>query len=289
MTRDPTIDHEYKPIGDVDVGGRPSWDALHALAEAQQGVFSADQAAEAGFSSQLLNKHLHGGRIERVQRGIYRLARFPAAQRVQQDLVVAWLWSGRVGVLSHETALQLHDLSDALPAQLHLTVPASWAKRRVHPPGPLRLYCADLAPGEITWVGSVPVTTPARAIAEVALAHGDATAVEAAVRQALRRNLASLTELAPAVAYVAGRGSEELEGSWVVDGLSGRPATAPPADWRVTAEAFARRHGAVLHAARLDPTTRVQHFELAWPAEQVAIKPTWEALRDEADEVFGWR
>ena len=33
-----------------------------------------------------------------------------------------------MGVFSHDTALALHELSDALPARAHLTLPASWRR-----------------------------------------------------------------------------------------------------------------------------------------------------------------
>ncbi|HEY0713455.1 MAG TPA: hypothetical protein VGF45_12330 [Polyangia bacterium] len=33
-----------------------------------------------------------------------------------EELVTAWLWSDRAAVLSHQTALALHGLSDILPA-----------------------------------------------------------------------------------------------------------------------------------------------------------------------------
>jgi predicted transcriptional regulator of viral defense system len=35
-----------------------------------------------------------------------------------EELVTAWLWSERAGVMSHQTALSLHGLSDVLPAQI---------------------------------------------------------------------------------------------------------------------------------------------------------------------------
>jgi len=46
----------------------------------------------------------------------------------------AWLWSEQAGVISHQTALSLHGLSDVLPAQAHLTLPAAWSKRRFRVP-----------------------------------------------------------------------------------------------------------------------------------------------------------
>ncbi len=192
---------ETKPE-DVERGG-PSWEALYATAEAQRGCFSTEQATKAGFSSQLLSKHIKNSNIERLYRGIYRLCRFPAVDRAQEDLVLAWLWSARAGVLSHETALQLHGLSDALPSVIHLTVPSEWSKRRLQLPPGVRLYYDDLTPSESAWVGAVPVTTPARAIIEVARAHGDANVLDAACRQALREGKASLADLAEAVTYIA--------------------------------------------------------------------------------------
>jgi hypothetical protein len=41
------------------------------------------QAREAGFSDQLLYNHVHAGNLERVQRAIYRVTRFPESGRRQ--------------------------------------------------------------------------------------------------------------------------------------------------------------------------------------------------------------
>ena len=69
-----------------------------------------------------------------VRRGIYRLVHFPASDH--EDLVVLWLWSEQAGVFSHETALALHDLSDALPGKVHMTLPRELAP--ASSPGPSR-------------------------------------------------------------------------------------------------------------------------------------------------------
>ena len=52
----------------------------------------------------------------RLRRGIYRLVHFPAGEH--EELIELWLWTERTGLASHQTALALHGLSDALPAQL---------------------------------------------------------------------------------------------------------------------------------------------------------------------------
>src|SRR5208337_2168977 len=68
------------------------------------------RTAAAGYSTQLLLKHIRSGRVTRVRRGVYRLVHFPAGEH--ENLAVLWLWSERMGVFSHHTALALHGLSD---------------------------------------------------------------------------------------------------------------------------------------------------------------------------------
>lgn len=276
----------------------PSWDALYEIAGSQQGCFIAEQAADAGFSNQLLNKHLKSGNVERLHRGIYRLARFPSAERTQEDLVVAWLWSARSGVFSHETALQLHGLSDALPSSIHLTVPAAWAKRRVKPLRGVRLYFDDVA--DPVWVGSVPVTTPARTIIDVARDHGDANVLDAARRQALQRGLATQAQVDEAVVYIGTSGGPpgpytvrpdavaDLNGTWLTQAVSGTCIAPPKPDWRIEAEDFAKAHGARLFENKFFPTSRTMFLALVWPVDARARMPEWTVLRDDAARRFGW-
>jgi hypothetical protein len=89
---------------------KPNWDRLYETAGTQEGYFTTKQAADAGYSPQLLAKHLRARRIARAQRGIYRLVHFPAGDH--EDLVIAWLWTERTGVISYQTALSLHELSE---------------------------------------------------------------------------------------------------------------------------------------------------------------------------------
>lgn len=167
----------------------PAWQRLYATAEPQAGLFTLTQAEACGYSSQHLQKHLRAGRILRVQRGIYRLTQFPAGEH--EELVAFWLWSGRVGVFSHETSLFLHDLSDVLPARIHLTVPTAWRTRRLRIPDGLVLHHDDLDGSARTWVEVVPITTAKQAIAECIVAHVSPELIEQAVRQARQRGLIS--------------------------------------------------------------------------------------------------
>jgi predicted transcriptional regulator of viral defense system len=171
----------------------PDWTTLFALAAAQDGHFTTTQAAEAGYSRPLLDHHVKAGRFLRVQRGIYRLRDFPSADH--EDLVVAWLWSDEQGVVSHETALLLHGLSDALPARVDLTVPASWRARRLKVPATMRLHHADIPEADRAWSGPVPVTTPLRTLVDCVADHVQPDLVDQAVRDGLRRGLFTEREL----------------------------------------------------------------------------------------------
>ena len=172
---------------------KPDWNRLYETASAQEGHFTTRQAAEAGYSSQLLLKHINAGRVTRVRRGIYRLIHFPAGEH--EELAVVWLWSERAGIFSHQTALALHGLSDVLPGQLHLTLPTRWRHRRFRVPRRLVLHHADVSSKERTWFGPIPVTSPARTLSDCARERLSPELLRQATQQALRRGLVVESDL----------------------------------------------------------------------------------------------
>lgn len=172
---------------------RPNWDWLFELAAAQAGYVTTRQAAAAGYSTHLLRKHIHAGRITRPQRGIYRLVHFPAGEH--EELVPAWLWSEQAGVLSHQTALSLHVLSDVLPAQVHITLPAAWRRRRFRVPPGVVIHHADVPPEERSWFGPVPATSARRTLSDCAKSGLSPELLRQAARQALGRGLVAGSEL----------------------------------------------------------------------------------------------
>ena len=177
-----------------DTSETPEWDRLYEIAAAQEGLFTTQQAAQAGYSPQLLVHHIRGGRMLRVRRGIYRLVHFPAGEH--EELVTVWLWSEQAGVLSHETALALHGLSDALPAQVHLTLPAAWKKRRFRVPEGVVLHHAHVEPNERAWAGPVPITSVSHTLNDLATSGLSPELLRQAAQQALRRGLTTRAELA---------------------------------------------------------------------------------------------
>lgn len=99
---------------------------LYAIAEGQAGYFTAAQALEVGYSYPAQAYHHKAGHWLRDGWGVYRLAHFPSTPR--EELVRLRLWNrdrsgANQAVASHETALELYDLSDVMPTDIHLTIP----------------------------------------------------------------------------------------------------------------------------------------------------------------------
>ncbi len=165
-------------------------DRLYRQAESQAGYFTARQAVEAGMDRSTLRYHARddGGRYQRARRGLYRLRHFPSSPH--EHVVAAWLPVRQAGgVVSHESALELHDLSDVMPAAIHISLPR--AKRGQRPRSGVRFHTLEHPPGssEVVAVHGVPATTPERTIADAAEGGTQPEQVEMAIRQALDRAL----------------------------------------------------------------------------------------------------
>ena len=168
-------------------GISPNWNQLRATAGEQVGYFSVAQAREAGFGSALLRYHVRTGEFEQSARGTYRLSHYPHSQ--DDELVPIWLWSGRLGVFSHETALRLKGLTDLLPSSTQLTLPLAEKTRRRKALDNVELYYADVPPEDRTWVGFLPVTRPLRSLEDSAAAGVSPEFIEQGIRQGLARGL----------------------------------------------------------------------------------------------------
>ena len=142
---------------------------LFAVAETQGGFFTARQAADAGFDRTHHAYHVRKGNWVREYRGVYRLTRFPMTER--PDLIRWSLWSRNrddqtQGIYSHQTALDIYDLSDLMPAKLHMTLPRSFRRNAEIPPI-LILHYNDLSADELEEREGYRVTSPIRTLADV--------------------------------------------------------------------------------------------------------------------------
>jgi predicted transcriptional regulator of viral defense system len=178
-----------------DVVLHPDSSALHRLAYSQEGLFTAQQAQERGYSAQLLAHHARTGRFARVRRGLYRLSDYPTGE--YEEIRAAWLTVGMDrAVVSHESALVLHGLSDVLPNTVHLLV--SREHRGIRPPAGVTLHTATAAipDDEITTRNGIHVSTPSRAIADAAGSGTAPEQIQMAIRQALEQGRTTPRQLA---------------------------------------------------------------------------------------------
>lgn len=142
---------------------------LFQIADSQQGYFTTQQALEVGFYKPHFNRKLKSGEWVREGRGIYRLVDYPITER--PELVFWSLWSRNregipQGVWSHETALDIHDLSDVMPDKMHMTVPIEF-RRQSAIPKILWLHRSNLVSRDFEERQGFKVTTPLRTILDV--------------------------------------------------------------------------------------------------------------------------
>jgi len=159
-------------------------DLLYALAESQGGYFTSADASALGYSTAHQHFHVKRGNWLRVDRGIYRLRRFPSSSH--EDLMRWWLWSRKQGVISHESAAVIYDLGDVLPSKTNLTVPPGFRKKG---PSAVILHRARLEESEIETRDGLRITTPLRTILDLAREHLDLERLTAVTKDALKKGL----------------------------------------------------------------------------------------------------
>jgi predicted transcriptional regulator of viral defense system len=175
-------------------------DGLYRLAESQAGYFTARQALAAGMDRSTLRHHARpGGRYERVRRGLYRLRHFPSSPH--EHVVATWLSLRETpAVVSHESALELYDLSDVIPSAVHISLPRVKRGQRPRPGVRFHTLGRPPDPSEIRLLQGIPVTTPERTIVDSLQAGTQPEQIELATHQALDRGLTTPRRLRAAAA-----------------------------------------------------------------------------------------
>jgi predicted transcriptional regulator of viral defense system len=173
---------------------RPDHLHLYEIAAGQHGYFTAAQAGACGFSSRLLAHHVAGGRYERVRWGLYRLRAYPNGPH--DEVVAAWLAVGKdLAVVSHDSALELLELSDVIPDAVHLTVPRDRRKFRPLPGTTVHTTTRPFGPDDLIERAGIRITAPARTILDAAEIGVGPEQIELAIRQATERGLLDLRAL----------------------------------------------------------------------------------------------
>jgi predicted transcriptional regulator of viral defense system len=176
------------------------WEVLGRVAESQAGYVTTKQAEQAGFHRNALRHHAReGGRLEHAGRGLYRLRFYPSSPF--DHVAAAWMLAGpEIAVISHESVLELYDLSDVIPSKVHLTLPRRYRHRKA-PVGVRFHYPRELlADGDVRRVHGLPTTSLERTILDSLESGTQPEQIEMAVRQAVERALTTPRRLRDATA-----------------------------------------------------------------------------------------
>jgi predicted transcriptional regulator of viral defense system len=164
----------------------PNYRCLFLTASEQHGYFTSRQAHSCGYTRSLLSHQVKGGKFIRERRGLYRLRDYPSYPR--EEVVAAWLAVGKdVAVVSHESALDLHDLSDVIPNAIHLSVPRSKRNLPKLPGVTIHTTTKTLRPIDVSVIDGICLTSPARTILDAAETGTAPEQIEMAIQQAVAR------------------------------------------------------------------------------------------------------
>lgn len=124
--------------------------AIVDLAESGGGLVTTAQVVGAGIPRARISDMVKAGELERVQRGVYRLA-----DAWEDEFLAAQLRFPK-GILSDGTALYLHGYADRAPFRLTMTFPRSYGATRAREAGIEVRTCAD----EALSLGLTTIETP---------------------------------------------------------------------------------------------------------------------------------
>lgn len=178
--------------------GKSNSDRLFEVADRQLGYFTSKQAEECGFHRAHFHRFLKSGEWVKEIRGIYRLSRYPIQDR--SELALWSLWSRNKqgepqGVWSHETALDIYEITDIMPAKMHMTVPKGFRKNQPIPEV-LILHYQDLDEKEIEMRRGYRITKPSKTLIDLVKDQSISDdLIEQGIREALKQGLISKKEI----------------------------------------------------------------------------------------------
>jgi predicted transcriptional regulator of viral defense system len=138
-----------------------NYNALMEIAVDQYGYVTTEEAAAVGVVADRLRTMAKRGLLKRIAYGLYRVDAVPMVGL--EEYMEATLWPRGGGVLSHDTALDLHDVCHINPAKIHVTIREDLRiTRKV--PSLFVLHHRVLDARDLTYHEGIPVVTAARAI-----------------------------------------------------------------------------------------------------------------------------
>lgn len=164
---------------------------LGSIAERRWGLFTTAQTEAAGVSRKQLTRMASSGAIERVARGVYRMAGAPPQDH--ESIYATWLALGGATaprtesgvspvVAAGVTAAVVHEVGDFFLDGLDFIVPARKGTRLPR----VRLRIRYLLPEDVIPVNGLPALTIERTVADLVEIGTDSSLVAGALRDAVR-------------------------------------------------------------------------------------------------------
>jgi putative AbiEi antitoxin of type IV toxin-antitoxin system len=180
----------------VTLGGMVSElpSTLRYLARNQSGVVSRSQAIRAGLTSDTIRFRVSSGRWQQIHRGVY--ATFTGVPGRGTLLWAAVLSVGPGAALSHDTAAELHRLTDSPAKLIHITVPV---QRHVITADGIRLHRSARAVEAVQECSFPPRTTVPETVLDLTQTAPTFDDVCGWVTRALARKLTDETGLREAM------------------------------------------------------------------------------------------
>jgi predicted transcriptional regulator of viral defense system len=139
------------------------WDLILDVAVDNGGYVTPALMAPFGVPAVELRKMVARGVLAGTAHGVYRVPVLPLDR--YDEFILARLWAKGRGVVSHDSALLVHELCDINPTTIHIIIPPDY---RIGKAGRERytVHRADVPPGDVTHVGAVTLTSVIRTLTD---------------------------------------------------------------------------------------------------------------------------
>jgi predicted transcriptional regulator of viral defense system len=129
------------------------------------GYITTRLAGAVGIPAVELRKMVSRGTLTAVAHGVYRVPALPIER--YNEFILACLWANGRGVISHDSALLIHDLCDINPERIHITIPPA---HRIDRAGGSHytIHKAALAESDILQIDGVTLTSVQRTLSDAA-------------------------------------------------------------------------------------------------------------------------
>lgn len=183
--------------------------AIARIAGSQGGVIARRQLIAIGLSAPAIDRRVRASRLHLMYRGVYSVGHRVVGAKGRQWAAVLACGSG--AVLSHASAAGAYDIRTSASGLMHVTVGPGGRARR---PG-IRLHRTPTLPeDEVTRLGGLPITSPARTLLDLAASGLRGRPLEAALDRAELLRLLDFAELQRLLARFPHRpGSPSLQAS----------------------------------------------------------------------------